>query len=291
MKKKYMLLCVAVALCTILACEKAISVDEDVVSIEGNLKVSVFKLEQTPFSSVTRTQTRAAVTEACTRLNFVIYSADGTRTKYVNQKSEDKSFGTAGFQLEEGNYLLVVVGHSSDGNPTTTDPTCIKFTNSQGFTDTFLYAENITIGEEEVEKQVTLKRIVALCRFVVNDSFPAEVKKMHFCYTGGSGAFDANDGLGSVNSKQEVKFDVDGTTKQFDLYTFLHDKEGTIRLAVTALDDNGNELYIRSFDVPMQRNYITWLEGDFFTGGGSSATTITGVSVDTDWAGEKHITF
>ena len=114
---------------------------------------------------------------------------------------------------------------------------------------------------------------------------------MRFYYTGGSGAFDANTGLGSVNSKQDVKFDMALGQKQFDLYTFLHDEEGTIHLAVTALDASGNELYMREFDVPMQQNHITWVSGAFFNGSGSSPTTITGVTVNTDWAGETYITF
>ena len=172
-----------------------------------------------------------------------------------------------------------------------TDPTCIKFTNAQGYTDTYLCSGVVTIGAEPMDFQVSLDRIVALCRFVITDDFPADVKQMRFYYTGGSGAFDANTGLGCVNSKQDVKFSVTTGQKQFDLYTFLHDVEGTIHLTVTGLDAAGNELYNRQFDVPMQQNYITWLTGAFFNGSGSSSTTIGGVTVNTDWAGETHITF
>ena len=94
-----------------------------------------------------------------------------------------------------------------------------------------------------------------------------------------------------VNSKQDVKFDVSAENKQFDLYTFLHDTEGTIHLTVTALDASGVEITQREFDVPMQQNYITWLTGAFFNGSGSSSTDVTKVTVNTDWAGETHITF
>ena len=78
---------------------------------------------------------------------------------------------------------------------------------------------------------------------------------------------------------------------QFDLYTYLHEPSDGIALKVTALDANGNELYNREFDVPMQQNNITWLSGAFFSGSSSSSTTITGVTVNTDWAGETHLTF
>lgn len=276
---------------TIFACEKAITPDDNTAGdADGNLRVSVFEIEKTPFASLTRASEPASA--VVTRLNFAIYDQAGTRLKLVSQQSGAADFGQASFQLPEGTYQLVVVGHSSGGNPSMTTPYKIQFTNSQGFTDTFLYYGEVTIGEEGVDLQVSLDRIVALCRFVITDDFPADVKKMRFYYTGGSGAFDASTGLGCVNSKQDVKFDVVAGQKEFDLYTFLHDIDGTIHLAVTALDASGNELYNRSFDVPMEQNHITWLSGAFFGGSGSSSTTtITNVTVNTDWAGETHLTF
>ena len=281
-------MCAIVALSVMVSCEKPLmGVESDEPG--GNLKVTVFEMEKTPFGSLTRVAEPASA--MCKRLNFAIYTLDGTRVKQVNQTSDAAEFGTASFQLEEGDYQVVVVGHSSNGNPTMTDPTCIKFTNAQGYTDTYLCSGVVTIGAEPMDFQVSLDRIVALCRFVITDDFPADVKQMRFYYTGGSGAFDANTGLGCVNSKQDVKFSVATGQKQFDLYTFLHDVEGTIHLTVTGLDAAGNELYNRQFDVPMQQNYITWLTGAFFNGSGSSSTTIGGVTVNTDWAGETHITF
>ena len=87
-------------------------------------------------------------------------------------------------------------------------------------------------------------------------------------------------------------FDVSsGNQKQFDLYTFLHEAESDIDLQVTAYDNDDNVLYERDFEVPMEQDHITWLTGAFFNGSGSSSTTIGGVTVNTDWAGETHITF
>lgn len=285
MKKMIFALFALLVLC---ACEQPLVSEEKPSENENNLRVSVFEIEKTPFASLTRGE---SASEICTHLNFAVYTIEGTRVKQVNQTSDTANFGTASFQLEAGDYLLVVVGHSSGGNPTMTDPTCIKFTNAQGYSDTFLYCSNITIGEESVDEQVSLDRIVALCRFVITDDYPADVTKMRFYYTGGSGAFDATTGLGCVKSKQDLKIDVTSGQKQFDLYTFLHDTEGIIHLTVTAYDENDNILNEREFDVPMEQNHITWLSGDYFSGSGSSATTFTGITVNTDWAGETHLNF
>lgn len=273
-----------------LSCEKPIINEESATGdANGNLRVSVYQIEKTPFASLTRASEAASA--VVTRLNFAIYDPSGLRLKQVNQTSDMADFGHVSFQLEPGTYQLVVVGHSASGNPTMTNLSKIQFTNSTGYTDTFLCYSEVTIGEEAVDYQVSLDRIVALCRFVITDDIPADVRKMQFYYTGGSGAFNAATGLGSVASKQTVTVDVTSGQKQFDLYTFLHDLSDTIALKVTALDASGNVLYERDFDVPMEQNHITWLSGAFFNGSGSSSTSVTGVTVNTDWAGETHLTF
>lgn len=272
-----------------ISCQKAAMLEEESGDAGGNLRVSVFEIEKTPFASLTRGTEQAS--SVCTRLNFAVYDQSGSRLKQVNQTSGQTGFGSCSFQLEEGDYQLVVVGHSANGNPTMTNPAKIQFTNGTGYTDTYLNYGTVTIGEEPVDLSVSLSRIVALCRFVITDDYPSEVKKLQFYYTGGSGAFNAATGLGSVASKQTVTVDVTGGQKQFDLYTFLHETSDEVALKVTALDANGNELYNREFDVPMEQNHITWLSGALFNGSGSSSTTITGVTVNTDWAGETHLTF
>ena len=173
---------------TLASCEKvAIPENDASEELNGNLRVSVYQIEQTPFAGSTRTTEAASA--ACTRLNFAIYDEDGSRLKQINQQSSADDFGSVAFQLDEGTYQLVVVGHSANGNPTMTDPTKIQFSNATGYTDTFLCYGEVTIGEEPVDYEVSLDRIVALCRFVITDDIPAEVKKLRFYYTGGSGAF------------------------------------------------------------------------------------------------------
>ena len=282
---------VLMLLSIVLACEKAIVGEgkETTGDPDGNVQVTVYQVAKTPFASLTRAGSEPST--VMTRLNFAVYDQGGSRLKQINQISSQVGFGNCSFQIEEGSYQLVVVGHSASSNPTMTNPAKIQFTNSTGYTDTFLYYGALTIGAEQVNLQVALDRIVALCRFVITDDIPAEVKTMRFYYTGGSGAFNAATGLGCVASKQTVMIDVASGQKQFDLYTFLHEQSDTIALKVTALDANSSVLYERDFDVPMEQNHITWLTGAFFSGSSSSSTSVTGVTVNTDWAGETHLTF
>ena len=275
------------ALLLLVACEKPSwdGEDEGDEAVAGNLTVSIYQIGKTPFDEVTRSQSTTP-----THINYAVYSVDGQRVKQVNQQAGDANYGKASFQLEPGTYQLVVVAHSSNGNPTMTDLTKIQFKNNQGFSDTFLtYIEDVEVTAENHTLLVTPQRIVSLCRVEITDDVPETVSQLRFQYKGGSGAFDAHTGLGSVNSIQTLDFDVTGDQKQFDLYTYLHDTEGTIHLTVTAFDASGVELINREFDIPMEREKITWFTGPFFggTGGGLSI----GITLDTDWKGETHITF
>lgn len=276
----------------ITSCEKPVIPGEYSTQgdLDGNLVVSVFQIEQQSFGT---SLTRAVIADYCSRLSYAVYDADGKLVKQVNQKESDSGFGTAYFKVDPGTYQVVVVGHSS-GNPTMTNSKKIKFENKDGFTDTFLHNSNVVVTDADDEEQVqaVMRRIVSLCRVVFTDAIPDGVSQMRFEYKGGSGAFDAATGLGSVNSTQKETFPVDAGDENccFDLYTFLHDTEGTIHLQATALDDNDNELREREFDVPLKQRMITKLSGPYFSGTTGSSITIV-IGINAEWEGEQTIEF
>ncbi len=254
----------------------------------ANLIVSIFQLEQIPFVAANR----AAPSEASTRLNYAVYDMGGTRIKQVNQVSGDAEYGTAYFQLPVGDYQLVAVAHSSKGNPTMTDLTKVKWTNAQGFSDTFLAYQTVTVTDQPRTLSLSLRRIVSLCRFIVTDDYPENVTRLQFQYKGGSGAFNAKTGFGSVNSIQTVSFDVSQGLKQFDLYTFLHDAEGTIHLVVTAYSTDNTVLLEKEFDVAMKQNCISCVSGPLFSGTNTTTHSITStILIDTTWDDTYYYTF
>jgi len=272
----------------LVGCEKPLLTEEEEEDedVDGNLTVTVWQSGHEPFPAMTRATSLADYN----RLNYAIYTTEGTRVKQVNQTRDNSGFGSATFQLEPATYQVVVVAHNSNGNPTMTNLSKIQFKNSQGFSDTSLYYGEVEVTEEHKNIEARLERIVSLCRFIITDDYPEDVTQMRFQYKGGSGAFDAKTGYGSVNSTQTLFFDVTEGQKQFDLYTFLHDDEGTLHLQATAYDDAYNIIHEREFDVPMLYNQITRFSGPFFTGNGSGSLDIT-IVIDTDWSGIQDITF
>ena len=291
MRTKRLLIALSVGIFVLCGCEKAINLEEIDNAATGNVAVNVYKIENEAFG----VSSRGVVSDVCTRLNFAMYDAGGVRVKQINQKSGDKGFGAVSFELEEGSYQLVVLAHSSDGNPTMTNLAKIQFTNATKYSDTFLYYANVEVGDEPQTLDITLNRIVSLCRFVVNDPIPEGVAKLQFYYTGGSGAFSAMTGLGVVDSKQTMTFDVvPGTTGTvYDLYTFLHHTDDQVDLVVTALGADGNKMYERSFEVPMEQRKITRMTGNFFTDEASveSHGAQVEISINSEWEGEVNISY
>ena len=263
------------ALCLLTSCEK-VALDEDITQpttseAEQNVVISIAGMDAGWGSDLSRAL--VSVSEVCTRVNFAVFK-DGQRVKYKNQVAGDEGFGTYSLTLEAGNYQILILAHSGKANPTTTNPAKLQFTNpgssgGTGFTDTFYYYGNLTVGSSGTQLSINMTRATSMFRFVTTDVKPEKVKKLRFQYTGGSGALDATTGFGCVDSRQtvfvETGDELTGKTLQCDMYTFLHAETGAVTFTVKAFDKNEDVIYMREFEnVNMQRNCITQYSGKFF---------------------------
>ncbi|MBR1389151.1 MAG: FimB/Mfa2 family fimbrial subunit [Prevotella sp.] len=259
-----------VMLLSVASCEKMNVSDADAVGEEVSVTVRVTSFEQVPF---TLSRTRTSVGDVCSRLNFLIYQ-DGERIRNEPQKIEDEGFGAMQFKLAKGRYYLVVLAHSSSGNPTSTSSQKIQFTNATGYTDTFLYADSLIVDDADKELSLNLERIVAMVRFIFEDDIPQRADKIRFYYTGGSGTFNANEGgWGVVNSKQEQWYDINHETKpeKFDIYTIPHkEDEDVLKVMATTYHQEGESaediVSEKSIEgIPVKRNHITICKGYLFS--------------------------
>jgi len=213
-----------------------------------------------------------------TTLNFVVYQG-GSKVKGITQKEGDESFGEVGMKLTPGTYQVMVLAHSSSANPTLSDPSNIKFTNSDGFSDTFIAYQDVTVEAVAKTHEINVVRASAMVRFKTKDAKPAEAKRVRFYYEGGSGAINVLTGYGVDKSKQVVFVDLPdsmtGEPLQFDLYTFPRNDESTLKLLVSMFDENevlipypGTDEGVRTFtNIPIKKNQITECSGYFFTDG------------------------
>ncbi|MBR0166588.1 MAG: hypothetical protein IJQ13_06905 [Prevotella sp.] len=263
----HVMACVCGLVLSVASCEKMTVSKEDAGNGgEANVHLCISGFEQTPFSV-----TRAAVSDVCSRISFLIYDNNGTRIRKEDQQMGDEDFGQAGFMLAQGHYFLVVTAHSGEGNPTSTNAQKIGFTNKTGYTDTFLYADSLTVGDTDVERSLTLKRIVAMVRFIPYDAVPAQADSIRFYYTGGSGTFDAvAGGWGVVDSKQTQWYGLTHSEKHFDIYTIPHvGDDDQLKVTVNTYRSDKNDIAIVSEceieGIPVKRNHITTCRGYLFS--------------------------
>ena len=298
---------VIAGLCLLLlnSCEKVI-IDQETTTKKavGNVVLTVDGVEAFANAEISRGE--MPVERVCSRLSFVVYQ-DGQRVKYDNQKLGDSGYGTTAMALEDGNYQLLILGHSGNANPTTTKPDQIKFSNvtasgGTGFTDTFYYYGDLEVTNNMDEKKYTLGRATAMLRFQTEDRKPSKVKRFYFYYTGGSGQLDVTTGFGNANSQQKVYFELDESTDngplEFELYTFPHSNGQQVTFNVEAQDANGNALYKKVVKAVMERNIITQFSGNFFTEREPDTPDEPGndnpsnaIMVDTTWGGVEEYSY
>jgi len=296
MTKTNNLLLIAAVLC-LTACEKPLvgaTDDADDNTEEGFQLVFNSHYSMTPFGSG---DVRASVSDAATRLDIAVYDSSGTRIRKEAQELGDAGFGTFKVSLPKGNYSVAMIAHSGSNAATTTQRDKITFANNK-LTDTFLYYADIAVNADHTY-DVTLNRVVAMVRFIVEDATPSNVAQMKFYYTGGSSTLDATTRLGCVNSKQTELRDVDSANQSggatYEVYTFPHstgDNE-TLKLTVTAQDASGSTLYENVYaSVPVKTNYITQYKGVFFNGSttGSNAQGYN-LSVANTWTSTNSYSY
>jgi hypothetical protein len=250
---------------------------------KGNVVLRVTQFEQTPFDA----KTRANLESVCTRLCFHIYDEDGVRQKYVNQKQEDANFGTASFSLDEGHYILVVVGHSASSNPSFSANEKVSISGSN-LGDTFWCCEEFDVGEGEIELRLILKRIVSLLRFIPTDEKPENMNQVIFSYKGSKGSFNGLTGYGSTNTKQTITLDVEPDAEQYEFYMIPSSDDDLLDIKMnTYYIENDGKIHSLTekeiSQVPVRRNCITICRGSLFDGSSSSQSVFITITVDTDW--------
>lgn len=297
--KRYLLRSLVLALCTACwfsSCEKAVF-DEDQsekqeTSRTVHVVLSVSGFQVIPFD---RTRAESNLSDYCKRMNFVVYQ-DGKKLKTVNQLSTDDHFGKVELTLETGDYQVLILAHSANGNPTVSTPEKIQFTNADGYTDTFYSYSDLKVTETALTKEFVLERATAMFRLITSDKVPSNVDRIRFYYTGGSGALNATTGFGCVNSQQITYFDITdeqkGTSLTLEAYTIPKAPTGTLKLTVSTYSKDETLLHEKEIkDIPIEQNKITEYTGPLFTtddtGGkdqpDSSCQQSFSIRLNTDW--------
>ena len=223
---KTLLLIVAAFLCA--ACEKYVA-EEGTQSeskvVDGNLVVKA-ECVVTRAGETEEGQEALPLKDRFTRMTMVLYQND-VRVDYVNQDNLDKDFGTMSVDLDPGTYQLVVLAHSGQRSPTTTN--CHKISFSAPLTDVFSYYGDVVVGKEVNKVTVQLTRAVAKIQLTVTGEIPAGVSFFNYIYKGASVTFDPATQTGVASTtRRNVEVEKAGVVETFELYTFVSSDDQTV---------------------------------------------------------------
>lgn len=243
------------------SCEKFALDDENgrARSVEGNVTIRVDQVQNMKITQLSRATTEKDLKEICSRISFVVFDVE-EKLETINQTQTTSGFGTAHFNLDEGEYRLVVIAHNGAGNCSVSAPEKVKFASNK-LTDTFYYYGKLNVTEEGAKADIKMTRPVAAFKLHITDeTLPEEAKSIKFYYTGGSSTLDATTGYGCVNSRQTESFSLSSDMRDFTVYTFPHNPEEGKSINMTISLLNSDAKAIKEFQLPgvkMKRNAIT----------------------------------
>lgn len=286
---KTLLLIFAAFLCA--ACEKYVA-EEGTQSeskvIDGNLVVKA-ECVVTRAGETEENQESLPLKDRFTRMTMVLYQ-DDVRVDYVNQENSDPGFGTMSVDLDPGTYQLVVLAHSGQRSPTTTN--CHKISFSAPLTDVFSYYGDVVIGKEASKITVQLTRAVAKIQLNITDEIPEGVSFFNYIYKGASVSFDPATQIGVVSStRRNVEIEKAEGVKTFELYTFVSSDNQTVDWDFAGYSELNEVIGSKKFsDIPVSLRKVTKIDSRVFDGVIEGPTDIT-FTFDDTWDGVVDYTF
>lgn len=303
------LLFASCALCLMMSCQSGPD-DETVPEGQCTITFSVTNYRQISFDDLSgAAKTRAMSPHeiaALKHLLVVIYNAESgqqacspmqhNQSDYTREDQWD-AYPKFSVTLPYGRYQVLVLGYNGDYKCNIASLNNIYW-ESDYVPNTFLYCDEFTLNEEtSLNKEITLKHVVAAFRLIADDAIPAELKKMRFSSTAGGTALDATTGFTPANNGRTSDIIIPashvGIKDTFTVYLFLPEEQTTTNYTVQALGANDALINGKHFnDVPLRINYLTEWKGKLFEASDDEPDgekRAFYIEWDTQWAGELHI--
>lgn len=273
---------------------------------EGQCTVtfSVTNYRQTSFDDLSGSGTRAEnIYMTLGNLSLTVFDAETNNcvistilhksTDYEANATLAKEFPKFSVTLPYGHYRVLVLGFNGSRACNIASPSCITWAENY-VPNTFLYCEEFTLNEgATLNKEITLRHVVAAFSVTAEDAIPAEMKKMRFISTAGGTVLDAMTSFTpqSTGRTSDIVVPADSIGKTdvcFTAYLFLPEEQITTNYTVQALDKNNKVLNEKHFnDVPLRINYLTSWQGKMFEKGSEDVpSTQNGFNIqwDINWA-------
>lgn len=207
------------------------------------------------------------VATLCDKLCLAVYSS-GKLDTLASWQSSDGSFGNVSMKLKGGKYRFLLLAHNSAKAPDVANPEKIDF-GRQNMSDILYWSSELTVARD-TSFDVSLHRAVARVDVVTTDTIPSAVGSMYFIVTKGSYILNALTGYGVYSGRDYKSVPIPDSLAHrrgtFSFYTFPTAEEVSASVTLRAMRIGETGIYCsRDFeDVPLRRNTVTRLTGEFF---------------------------
>lgn len=256
-----------------------------VMSRADTIRLDLANLQVTIFNAETNEQ-----------VTTILHKSDD----YYDEQDKPKAllFPIFSVTLPYGHYRILVLGYNGSRECTVASLNHISWTDDY-VPNTFCYCEEFTLNEgASLNKEITLKHVVAAFRVTAEDAIPADLKKMRFSSTAGGTVLDATTGFAQQSTGRTSEISVPPSYAgaegiDFTVYLFLPQEQATSNYTVQALGQNDALISLKRFyDVPLRINYLTQWQGKAFEASGEDVPAVQSsfnIGWDMEWAGTLSV--
>ena len=234
-----------------------------------------------------RPMTRAAISDAASRLDVWIYEGD-TELTAVHQTASDVGFGSVSLSLNKTKtYTLYAMAHKATDACTLADG-IISFPDDKPkesffYTTTFSPATTTSINAE-------MQRITGKFTLQTTDAVPDEVDHVQFVIRNTAMRYGVDGTLSNITDRAvdfaNITRKADGTCS-FSFNILASDAVANFEITATAYASDNSVIETKTFDaVPIRNSYRTTYTGAFFT-----TSEFSMIFTCADWQDYDTVTF
>lgn len=216
--------------------------------------------------------------------------AVGKEPIHISQKSADDNFGKISLSIPKGSHDFYFIGHNSDVCTFDTGKGECSFDRVK---DTFSFYTSLVVDDNTESLQtITLSRQIAQLKIILNDAIPQGAKKMRITVSDYAPTLNVKSGIGTGITELEREWDYSDSNigqkgTSYSIYSFVPKEEHTVTIKVSVLDADNNAIEERTIsDIPVKKNRLTKIHGDFF-----SVEMGSSIVIETTWDEEIEIPF
>lgn len=283
---KHLLFSIMAATIMLASCKKDELVTEQ-NDQKVNLSFTVSEFDQQVVDYKKEAQTSAlgdTLLNYSSKLEYHVYDSVGMFVKSIIQDSTMSNFGLINDVLAPGKYTIYFAAFRGNGYVT---PHLVYFMPRGDWYDTFTKKISLTVGQQDIQQQVRLDRIVSALEITLTDPIPLNTGKITVSVKNEADSYSME--------RDEPVFNAEATkTKTFFLSRddenkpnkklFMYVGNTVAPVAVTIRAYSGETMTAEKVisNVSCYKNKVTLLRGRLFTPAGSPSANFS-ISVNPQW--------